>query len=504
MANGVWGDDARLYTTGSTSSFGGSGSKLELVAWNETTGTFLWNVTWGGYASAGDVGNAVWGDGARIFTAGSTGSFGAGLGDLVLVAWNETTGALLWNVTWGGPQTDSALSVWGDGARVFTAGYTDSWTNGFGDWAIVAWNETTGTLLWNQTWGGNFEDDAESVWGDGARLYVAGMYSPTFSTSDFAVVAWDPVTGTRLWNVTWGWAGNNVAFSIWGDGTNLYAVGDTNIMGLGTDTFAMVAWNAANGVLLWNTTWAGRSGGYEENYARAIWGDGSRLYTAGYSDGVIAGEWVWVIVAWNPTDGAFLWSNWWGGLGDNQVTSVWSDGSRLFEAGYTSFYGPGVFSIEIVAWDIHFTVVGPNDVTYVEGTSGNNITWNVSSATASTGTYAISKDGVTVAGGTWASGAGVLMSVDNLSVGSYTYEIVASDGFGKNVTNLVTVTVTPAIWGVSEWIAVVEIVLLGILVVISLVGISRVRALAKYQQGRQSAPVSENTPLDVPEDSAGE
>jgi hypothetical protein len=475
-AYGTWGDGSRLFTTGYQED-GATGDDLLLVAWNETTGARLWNVTWGGAGS--DVGNAVWGDGRRVYTAGDTTSFGAGGYDFALVAWNETTGARLWNETWGGPLNEFCYGVWGDGTRIYTAGQTNSFGAGSFDFAVIAWDPATGAQLWNATWGGPAGDGASSVWGDGTRLYTAG-WTDSFGagSDDFALVAWDPATGAQLWNATWGGVYADIASAVWGDGARVYTAGLTYSFGNGGGDFAVVAWDPTNGNRLWVSTW----GGAKQDEANGVWGDGSKLYTVGLTYSFGAGDDDVAVVAWNPINGAFLYSTTWGTPFADVATCTWGDGLRLYTAGFTNTGGSSVYNLLLIAWDIHFTVTTPGHVAYAEGTTGYTITWLVSCATTSSGPYIVFCNGLPFASGTWVSGHNIVVPVDNLTTGTYNFVIVAADGYGAQVTSMVMVTVSTATtWGVLESMAAVTIVLLAIIMILLI----RV-APAKPARGRTS------------------
>src|SRR5271157_2120993 len=323
----------------------------------------LWNNTWGG--AGVDAATSVWGDGASVYTAGFTNSFGVGGPDFALVAWDEATGTRQWNTTWGGVNVDEANSVWGDGTRIYTAGYTASYGAGSNDFALVAWDPATHARLWNTTWGGVYDDEANSVWGDGTRIYTAGLTN-SFGAGgyDFALVAWDPATHAVLWNTTWGGASDDAATSVWGDGARIYTAGYTASYGNGLNDFALVAWDSATHARLWNTTW----GGAADDIANSVWSNGGRIYTAGTTFNFGAMSVDTALVVWDAATGNFLWSTMWGGAGDDRAYSVWGDGAHIFSAGYTTSFGAGSYDFAFVAWDIHFSVSHSSDVIYTAGT----------------------------------------------------------------------------------------------------------------------------------------
>ena len=86
------------------------------------------------------------------------------------------------------------------------------------------------------------------------------------------------------------------------------------------------------------------------------------------------------------------------------------------------------------------TVNSPADFTYVEGSTGNSISW--SATDASPGTYSVVLDGSNYDSGAWTSGSAVVVNVDGLSVGTHTFTITFSDTQSNAVSDSVTVTVT--------------------------------------------------------------
>jgi hypothetical protein len=85
------------------------------------------------------------------------------------------------------------------------------------------------------------------------------------------------------------------------------------------------------------------------------------------------------------------------------------------------------------------TVTSPTPVTYEAGTTGHNLTWVPTDV--HTGTYVVYRNGTEVANGTWTPGSSIIVDIDNLEVGIYSYTIVITDAFANSVTDAVLVTV---------------------------------------------------------------
>ncbi len=108
------------------------------------------------------------------------------------------------------------------------------------------------------------------------------------------------------------------------------------------------------------------------------------------------------------------------------------------------------------------TITSPADVAYIVGTMGHSISWIITDTTTGTTTYTIYCDGTNIHSDTWTSGSTIAINVDGLMIGIYNYTIIADDGYGSIVTDMVIVTVemqTPGIPGYP--IALLAIFLLG-------------------------------------------
>ena len=84
-------------------------------------------------------------------------------------------------------------------------------------------------------------------------------------------------------------------------------------------------------------------------------------------------------------------------------------------------------------------VTSPDDVSFVEGTTGHNITWVLSDENPTT--YQVLVNGVVEASGSWTNGTEITLELDEFEVGEYNCTIVAYDIAGNMVMDTVTVTV---------------------------------------------------------------
>jgi parallel beta-helix repeat protein len=87
------------------------------------------------------------------------------------------------------------------------------------------------------------------------------------------------------------------------------------------------------------------------------------------------------------------------------------------------------------------TINSPADFSYTAGTTGNVIVWNASDQYPSH--YQVTYNGSVFAEGSWA-GSRIVVNVDGLAPGSYTFQITVYDGASNSAQDSVTVTVVQA------------------------------------------------------------
>jgi len=225
--------------------------------------------------------------------------------------------------------------------------------------------------IWSSTWGGEKYDKGNSIWSDGTYLYALG-HTGSFGagSDDFALVKWD-TDGNIIWNHTWGGLFDDGGYSIWGNGTYLYTLGYTQTLTSSYD-FALVKWDT-DGNIIWNHTWGGPSG----DSGRSIWSDGTYLYTLGYTSSFGAGNSDFALVKWD-TDGNIIWYRIWGGQENEMGYSICGDGTYLYALGYTRSFGAGNSDFALVKWD----------------TDGNIIWYRTWGGIYEDGAYSIWSDGI--------------------------------------------------------------------------------------------------------------
>ncbi|MEX2720580.1 MAG: hypothetical protein Q6362_004075, partial [Candidatus Wukongarchaeota archaeon] len=134
------------------------------------------------------------------------------------------------------------------------------------------------------------------------------------------------------------------------------------------------------------------------------------------------------------------WNRTYGGSGSDTGASViqTSDGEYII-AGYTDSYGAGGQDVWLLKVASGFPVIDqPADITYEEGSTGHNITWQASDAEPSG--YTVTRNETLLESDSWAGG-NITVNVDGLAIGVYLYTCTVNDTIGQSASDTVMVTV---------------------------------------------------------------
>ncbi len=316
------------YVGGTTYSFG-SGipgqSSLSLLKYN-ASGGLVWQKTWidtGGNGSASPYASGVAVDAAgSIFVAGSTSGSGAGNLDVLLLKF-ASNGTLLWERTWGGSSNDFGRGVAVDpSGNIYVTGDTDS----FGvnrDVFLLKFN-SNGELLWQKTWGGSNYDIGSGVATDSSgNVYVTGgTWSFGVGNTSLFLLKFDS-SGTLLWQKTWGGAVDNHGYGVAVDALGgVYVTGYTDSFGTGESDVLLLKFNATGG-LLWQRTWGGP--GTNFGYGVAV-GASESIYVTGITAGSGDVNFQVPLLVFNST-GSLMSQITWGGSNTNYGYGVVVDTS---------------------------------------------------------------------------------------------------------------------------------------------------------------------------------
>jgi DNA-binding beta-propeller fold protein YncE len=314
-----------VYVTG-FSSGGISGDDYATVAYSATTGAQLWASRYTSPGNSIDQASsvAVSPSGDTVYVTGS--SWGASSGkDYATVAYNATTGALLWVSRYNGPGNADdlarSIAVSPSGDAVYVTGNSYGGGAAGYDYATVAYNTATGARVWAKRYNGpgNGTDVANSlaVSPAGTTVYVTGSSDGGTSGLDYGTVAYSTATGARLWVSRYNGPGNSsdeatmVAVSPAGD--TVYVTGSSSGGTSGVD-YATTAYNAATGARLWVRRYNGPGNGQDNARSMVVSPAGDTVYVTGSSDGGASGV-DYATVAYSAA-GARLWAKRYNGPGN--------------------------------------------------------------------------------------------------------------------------------------------------------------------------------------------
>lgn len=337
----------KIYITGWTGSFDQENLDVFLVKY-DSLGLQHWNTTWGG--SDLDIAYGIALDSAdSIYITGQTRSSDIGGSDAFIVKYDSTS-TQLWNTTWGTTYEERGygLAINSSG-EVYMVGYTQNFNTDDTGVFIAKYNNV-GTQIWNTTWSssGNQEFGWDVALGLSGSIYVTGVSSDDSAGGPNAFLTKFGVTGTPIWEITWGPSNDNEygqAVTVDSSG-NVYITGYTTSFGMGGLDAFLVKYDRS-GSQLWNTTW-GFNG---DDYGMGVAVDSSgNVYMTGYTD--VFGSNDTYLVKYNSS-GTWLWYTFWGGPGNEygMDLAVDSNGS-IYITGHTTSYGLGDSDIFLVKFNL--------------------------------------------------------------------------------------------------------------------------------------------------------
>jgi len=255
-------------------------------------------------------------------------------------------GSISWQQTWDGSDqffnNDARdVAVAPDGSAVYVTGSSFISPNVA---VLLKFNPADGSLVWDRSWGGNADPGGVAVGSDGS-VYVAGSVRLGFNLEIF-ITKFAP-EGTVLWHRVWdtpessGTEGQDVAIDAAG---NVYVAGvtprpDPNNPGgfLGSDVALLKV--DSDGNLIWQrTVAAGES--VDSRGGVAVASDGS-VYVAGGRFDQRTSDLNALVLKFGA-DGSLIWNRNWGGRSGDPAAgvAVGADGT-IFVFGATNSFGSG-------------------------------------------------------------------------------------------------------------------------------------------------------------------
>jgi hypothetical protein len=192
-------------------------------------GNEQWSHTYGGTGEDEAYSVVETSDGGFAIT-GRTDSYGILNSNFWLVK-TDAYGNMLWSQTWGGVNSDYALSVvkTSDGGYAIT-GYTN--LGGNYDVYLIK-TDAAGAMQWSQTFGGAGYDYGQSLVQTADGGYAIAGYTNSAGNYDVYLIKTD-AAGAMQWSQTFGGAGSDVGYEVVQTSGGGYAIiGYTNSFGAG-------------------------------------------------------------------------------------------------------------------------------------------------------------------------------------------------------------------------------------------------------------------------------
>jgi hypothetical protein len=316
------GADGASYVVGITDSFtadqfGNPSPRIFLVKF-AADGSLVWQRIWNGTTvrGLGRTGVAL-GAGDSVYVTGVSTNNG---NDAVLLKF-DVNGTLLWERTWGGPDSDEGLAVAAapDGSA-YIAGTTTSFGPSSSGLFVVKF-DSLGNLVWQRISDGA-AGNAVGVGPDGS-VYAAGTTPRPDPIGNFDVIALKITSGGNLvWQRTYS-AGDVVdprgGLAVASDGS-VYMVGAIQTVRRTADIAALIVKLSTNGDLLFDKQFDGRSS--EVAAGVAVARDDGTVYVAGTTTSFGAGFQDAFVLHLVPTGKKLLDAVTWGGTGFEEGSGV--------------------------------------------------------------------------------------------------------------------------------------------------------------------------------------
>ena len=315
--------DGTSYVVGITDSFatdqfGNPSPRIFLVKF-AADGSLVWQRIWNGTTvrGLGRTGVAL-GAGNSVYVTGVSTNNG---NDAVLLKF-DVNGTLLWERTWGGPDSDQSLAVASapDGSA-YIAGTTTSFGPSSSGLFVVKF-DSLGNLVWQRISDGA-AGNAVGVGPDGS-VYAAGTTPRPDSIGNFDIIALKITSdGNLVWQRTYS-AGDVVdprgGLTVASDGSVYMAGAIQTVTRNAADIAALIVKLSTNGDLLFDKQFDGRSS--EVAAGVAVAPDDGTVYVAGTTTTFGAGSQDAFVLHLAPTGKKLLDAVTWGGTGFEEGSGV--------------------------------------------------------------------------------------------------------------------------------------------------------------------------------------
>jgi sugar lactone lactonase YvrE len=285
-------DGSTAYVTGLSGTDTGQ-SHITTVAYHAATGTRRWVARYFGLGVSGPTSVAISPDGSRLFVAGFTVPPGSALPTrFAVVAYNASTGAMLWAQHPFNSGTATSVAVSPDSATVYATGTIGDQVDGRGSVATFAFDAATGARRWLAVFHGMRPSAvAQSVAAspDGQKVFVLSPVTSSSGNRFLATLAYGAATGAAVWTrFASGTAdtpegiGVSQTIAVSPDSSAVFITGASAL--LSTSTLTTIGYSAATGQRLWTDQYRGPQGNNAGN-AVTVSPDGSQVFVTGHSNG---------------------------------------------------------------------------------------------------------------------------------------------------------------------------------------------------------------------------
>jgi WD40 repeat protein len=285
-------DGRTVFVTGYSE--GTTGADATTVAYGTATGAQLWVKRYNGAPHGYKFGVSVASPGnGRVYVAGVSLVSGRTGDDYLTLAYNSATGARVWARSYNGPGngTDriSAMAVSPDRSKVIVTGRSAN-AAGRESFATVAYGAGSGRQLWVKRYSSPYrthDAGANSVSVSPAgKVYVTGTSEGPAGQYDwdYTTIAYTTATGAQLWVRRYG-PGTSVdgAAMVASPGNGKVYVTGTSYNNSRNSDYATVAYNAVTGVRLWVSRYNGPARGDDYASALALSPDRTKVFVTGSS-----------------------------------------------------------------------------------------------------------------------------------------------------------------------------------------------------------------------------
>jgi uncharacterized delta-60 repeat protein len=373
--------DGGYIVAGSTNSSGAGQDDFWVFKLN-STGSIIWQKTYGGAGEDDAYSIQQTSDGGYI-VAGATNSFSSGGDYDAWILKLDSTGAVQWQYTYGGSGQDYASWIQQvSNGDYIVAGTTNSFlAHGYDFWVFKL--SSNGSMIWQKTYGGQYDDEASCIQNTSDGGYIVAGSSNSFDSGgkNHIWVLKLNSTGGIVWQNTYGGTQEDDAYSVQQTTGGYIVAGTTNSSGAGSANFWVFKINS-NGSVVWSNTYGGS--GANEAFAAQATPDGGCVVT-GYSTSFSSGgnPNVWVLKL--TSTGAVQWQNTYGGSNDDEAYAIQqtSDGGYIL-TGATSSFGVGTYNVWVIKLEADGSITwGPNSGASTITTSVTPSPFNVANSTTS-------------------------------------------------------------------------------------------------------------------------